>query len=239
MKYMGSKARFANEILAITLKDRKKDQWYVEPFSGGMNIIDKVQGNRLANDCHYYLIEMWKALINNNWRPVKVDKELYQKVRDNKEKYEASFVGWVGFNCSYSGKWFGGFAGETKTKTGTVRDYQEEAIKNVSNQLDNLKGILLENKDYSNLSLPDNSIVYCDPPYEGTTAYADKFNHTIFWDWVRAVSAKGHSVYVSEYNAPQDFECLWSKEAKSSLSANGKVGGNKISIEKLFKYKNT
>jgi DNA adenine methylase len=41
-------------------------------------------------------------------------------------------------------------------------------------------------------------------------------------------------VFVSEYNAPDDFVCVWQKEAKSSLSANGKIGGNKTSVEKLF-----
>ena len=44
-------------------------------------------------------------------------------------------------------------------------------------------------------------------------------------------------VYVSEYKAPEDFICVWEKEAKSSLSANGKIGGNKVSVEKLFKLK--
>jgi DNA adenine methylase len=44
-------------------------------------------------------------------------------------------------------------------------------------------------------------------------------------------------VFVSEYNAPNDFVCLWAKEAKSSLSANGKIGGSKISVERLFKLK--
>ena len=33
MKYMGSKARFTKEILPIILKDRKPEQWYVEPFT--------------------------------------------------------------------------------------------------------------------------------------------------------------------------------------------------------------
>ena len=46
-----------------------------------------------------------------------------------------------------------------------------------------------------------------------------------------------HDVFISEYNAPSDFECIWSKDAKSSLSANGHIGGNKCSTEKLFKYK--
>ena len=71
-----------------------------------MNTICKVDGNRIANDVNYFLIEMWKKLING-WVPKKVNKNEYNKVRSNQNKYPAYFVGWVGFNCSYSGKWFG------------------------------------------------------------------------------------------------------------------------------------
>lgn len=236
MKYMGSKARFAKEILTIILKDRKHKQWYVEPFAGGMNTICEVQGNRIANDIHYHLIQMWRELING-WIPSKIIKEEYNTVRANKNKYPAHFVGWVGFNCSYSGKWFGGFAGETKTKIGTVRDYQTEAINNVLKQVQKMKGVVLQNTPYYELALPPNSIVYCDPPYEETTKYAIDFNHTLFWEWTRSINKQGHIVFVSEYNAPSDFDCIWKKEAKSSLSANGKIGGNKLSVEKLFRYK--
>ena len=52
MKYMGSKARIAKYILPIILKDRKPDQWYVEPFVGGCNTIDKVEGLRLGSDAN-------------------------------------------------------------------------------------------------------------------------------------------------------------------------------------------
>lgn len=237
MKYMGSKARFTKDILPIILKDRKPEQWYVEPFAGGMNAICEVKGNRIANDIHYYLIEMWKELCNG-WIPQKINHNTYHIVRNNREQFEPRFVGWVGFNCSYSGKWFGGFAGETKTKIGTVRDYQTEAINNVAKQVKKMKGVVFQNKPYYELELPPNSIVYCDPPYEGTTKYANDFDHTLFWNWVRNIRKQGHTVFVSEYNAPADFECVWQKEAKSSLSANGKIGGNKVSTERLFLYCN-
>lgn len=236
MKYMGSKARFTKEILPIILKDRKHEQWYVEPFAGGMNAICEVVGNRLANDIHYYLIQMWCELVDG-WVPKKITKEEYNEVRTDPSKYPAYFVGWVGFNCSYSGKWFGGFAGETKTKIGTIRDYQAEAINNVKKQVEKMKGVVFQNKSYCELELPPDSLVYCDPPYEGTTKYKDSFNHTEFWNWCREKAKQGHTVFVSEYNAPTDFECIWQKEAKSSLSANGKIGGNKVSVEKLFRYK--
>jgi DNA adenine methylase len=67
MKYMGSKARFTKEILPIILKDRKSGQWYVEPFAGGMNTICEVQGNRIANDKNYHLIEMWRWIIKKEY----------------------------------------------------------------------------------------------------------------------------------------------------------------------------
>ena len=62
MKYMGSKNRIAKYLLPIILKDRKDGQWYVEPFVGGANMIDKVDGNRIGADKNEFLIEMWKGL---------------------------------------------------------------------------------------------------------------------------------------------------------------------------------
>ena len=239
MKYMGSKARFAKEMLPIILNGRTIDQYYVEPFCGGMNMICEVKGNRIANDIHYHLIQMWRELVGG-WIPKKITKEEYSEVRTDQSKYPAYFVGWVGFNCSYSVKWFGGFAGETNTKIGTVRDYQTEAINNVAKQVEKMKGVTFQNKPYYELELPPNSIVYCDPPYEGTSKYkVDNFDHESFWQWCREMATKGHALFVSEYNAPTDFECVWQKEAKSSLSANGKIGGNKVSMEKLFKFSPT
>ena len=237
MKYMGSKARIAKEILPIILKNRRAGQWYVEPFAGGMNTICEVEGKRIANDIHPYLINMWIEL-TNGWIPEKINREEYVKIRSCLEKYPAHVVGWAGFNCSYCGVWFGGFAGETKTKIGTVRDYQAEAYRNVKKQIEKMRGVIFQNKPYYTLKLPKRSIIYCDPPYEGVSQYRDKFDHLMFWEWVRKVSHNGHTVFISEYNAPPDFKCVWKKEVKSSLSANGKAGGNKISVEKLFTLEN-
>jgi len=234
MKYMGSKNRIAKELLPILLKDRKPNQWYVEPFAGGMNMIDKVDGNRLANDSNEYLIKMWIALVEDEWIPNSyVSKDKYLSVKNNKQSYEPCVVGWIGFNCSYSGKYFGGFAGVVETKQGQ-RNYQEEAHRNIKKQIPNLTGVEFVSCNYINLHIPDQSIIYCDPPYEGTTKYKDDFNHLEFWNWVREKSKEGHTVFVSEYNAPDDFICVWQKELKSSLSANGTIGGSKKSIEKLF-----
>lgn len=237
MKYMGSKARIAKHILPIILKNRKDGQWYVEPFVGGANIIDKVDGNRIGNDVNQYLVAMWRGLIDGTLTPVTVTRELYNDIKGNKAGYSLALVGWVGFNCSYSGKWFGGYAGKTKTKLGTTRDYQAEAIRNVLKQVENIKGIDMRCGAYFDLVLPENCIIYCDPPYAGTTKYKDDFHHPSFWNWCRNKAQEGHTVFVSEYSAPVDFKCVWQKEVKSSLSANGKIGGSKNSVEKLFVLK--
>lgn len=231
---MGSKARIKKEILPIILKDRKENQYFVDLFAGGMNLIESVDGNRIANDLNYYLIEMWRLLLNG-WTPKPFyDRELYNKVKNNKDDYPAYLVGWIGFNCSYSGKFFGGFAGEVNTKIGTVRNYQEEALKNTLKQVENLKGVSLCNVNYYKLAIPPNSIIYLDPPYKNTTKYFADFDHDKFYDYCRKKKKEGHQIFVSEYEMPEDFTCVWEKEVKSSLSANGKTGGSKISTEKLF-----
>jgi len=73
-------------------------------------------------------------------------------------------------------------------------------------------------------------VIYLDPPYEGTTKYKNNdFDYDVFWDWVRDLS-KDNYVFISEYNAPPDFECIWSKKVTTSL----KVHEHEDRTEKLF-----
>ena len=62
------------------------------------------------------------------------------------------------------------------------------------------------------------------------------FNHSEFWQWCRNMASKGHIVFVSEYKAPDDFECVWEKEIVSSLTQDT---GSKKAVEKLFKFYST
>lgn len=250
MKYMGSKSRFAKEILPIMLKDRIEGQYYVEPFAGGMNSMDKVDGLRIANDNNKHLIAMWKGLVNGIKYPEDIDRDLYSLARDVYNSKETRFehimnmtddlIGWIGFMASSNGRFFdGGYSGKSKTKTGLVRDYISESIRNINKQIPNLDGVSFYNKDYTDLEIPENSIIYCDIPYQGTKQYSTSkgFDYDKFWDWSRLKSKQGHDLFVSEYNAPKDFECVWQKSTKSSLRANGNISGSKLSTEKLFKLK--
>jgi DNA adenine methylase len=80
--------------LTIILHNKNTAQWYVEPFAGGMNTICEVDGNRIANDINYYLIQMWNELIAG-WVPNKITKDEYNIINHNKNKYPPHLVGWV------------------------------------------------------------------------------------------------------------------------------------------------
>lgn len=230
MKYMGSKARHAKEILPIILSTRKEDQWYVEPFVGGANVIDKVDGKRIGADINEYLIGLWQA-VSEGWNPPETFEETaYKDVRENKSDYSKALVGYVGFALSYSGKWFGGWRRDGAGK----RDYVTESYKNACKQFPNLRGVQFEHKDYFNLVIPRESVVYCDPPYKGTTKYKDDFDHDKFYTWCREMTAAGHTIFVSEYAMPDDFVCLWQKQVNSSLAKNT---GSKRAVERLFMHK--
>jgi DNA adenine methylase len=43
--------------------------------------------------------------------------------------------------------------------------------------------------------------------------------------------SKENQIFISEYSAPDDFECIWQKEIVSSLTKNT---GSKKGTEKLF-----
>lgn len=55
MKYMGIKRRIYKDILPIMLSESYS--WWVEPFVGGGNMIDKVSGSRLGSDINPYVIQ--------------------------------------------------------------------------------------------------------------------------------------------------------------------------------------
>ncbi len=233
MKYMGSKSRVAKNIIEIARAGNEGRVW-VEPFVGGANMIAEVEGERIGADNNRYVAAMWREL-EAGWVPKQdYTKEFYERVRRRPETFPAHLVGWLGICCSYCGKWFGGYAGEVATKGG-VRDYQKEAHRNVMKQVPKIKGVEFHHSGYDTLDIPPESLIYCDPPYRGTTGYKDSFDHDSFWEWCRDMKSEGHAVYVSEYQAPTGIECVWERGLASSLAANGTAGGSKLSTERLFK----
>jgi DNA adenine methylase len=84
--------------------------------------------------------------------------------------------------------------------------------------------------DYEKLEF-DKCLIYCDPPYENSSyeMYKDKFNHTEYWNKVREWS-KNNIVLCSEYNAPDDFICIFEKQLTTTFDNKQR----KKDTEKLF-----
>lgn len=267
MNFMGSKNRIASEILEVILKDRVEGQVYVEPFVGGCNSIDKVDGSRIGSDINPYLIAMWRGLQFGLEKPMEIPREQYvmyrnkfnslkvedirflssvvnypvdifgcdkrfvrQRTKDLITFRELFLIGWVGFMASFNGRFYdGGYSGKTET-----RDYVDEQIRNTLAQLPLIKDVVFYAGSYDEIFPIQNSIIYCDIPYQNTKqySYSNKFDYDKFWDWVREKS-EHHQVFVSEYTAPTDFEVVWEKKVTNSMHPTK----TKRTTEKLYKLK--
>lgn len=162
MKYMGSKNRIAKYILPIILKDRKVGMTWVEPFVGGANMIDKVDGKRLGADSNEYVIALLKEMTKPNFISPEISEESYNDIKANKDNYPQWLVGYAGTQLSFGATWFGSYRRDKKGN----RNYCKEAQNNVNKQSLNLNGVVFVHSSYDCLLIPPNSIIYCDPPYD-------------------------------------------------------------------------
>jgi len=200
MKYLGSKARIAKIIVHHVTRLRKPGQWYVEPFCGGCNVIDKISNPRLANDRHPYLIAMFQAIQDGWIPPDKISEGEYDWVRMNVDQYPPHYVGFVGFCCSFSGGWWNGYA------RGEGRNHLAESQRYLLKQ--DLHGIEFRCGDYRSLDMPPDSFIYCDPPYKGTKKYNHRFDHLAFYRWCVQMKDAGHTLLISELDMPANFSML-------------------------------
>lgn len=239
---MGSKRRIVDDILPIMMGDMNTGTAFVDAFCGGCHVIEKVPKiyRRIANDKNNYLITMWSMLVNGVIEfPEVITKEKYSFYRtifknrgfgDNKITSDDAMIGWIGFMGSFNGRFYdGGYSGHCVGK----RNYIQEQIRNTKSQIANLQGVEWNVGDYSEISLPPKSLIYCDIPYKNTKQYliSKNFDYSRFYDWCRNMKSDGHVVYVSEYWMPDDFECVWQKSVKTTMNQKTTIS----SIEKLFK----
>lgn len=233
MQYMGSKNRIAKLLLPTLLRNRRPGQWYVEPFMGGCNMLDKVPGPlRWGNDVNPFLVAMFKALQRGWVPPTSVSRETFFDIRENEENYPPEFIAFVRFNCTFGGAWKGGYAYNAKGD-----NYADRGSRVLTKQIQNLREVWFTNQNYWQLAIPPRSLIYCDPPYAGTPGYRDAFDHDSFWLWARIMSSSGHTLYVSEYTAPDDFLCV--QQIEHSTRFNNRAVNdtkNAVRIERLFQF---
>lgn len=233
MVYQGSKNRIAKHLLPFIMNELTADRWYVEPFCGGCNLIDKVNHpKRMANDVNKYLIALFRHVQSGGFLPEQASRYAYYEAKNHKEYYPDWMVGFLGFLCSFRGKFFTCYWGEKKQKDGSVRNYIREQRNNLLKQINDLDGVVFTCSDYREMKIPPHSVIYCDPPYRGAAKYRDEIDHGMFWEWCREMARAGHTVFVSETEAPPDFKVLWEGELKGRIPTEEKTI---VRPERLFR----
>lgn len=240
MVYMGSKNRTAKYLIPIMnkiIKDNNIDYFFDMCIGGGNLSANKKYHldvkNIIGVDNNKYLIALLKKFQIDKVEYFSITEEEYKYIKKNKEKYDDWYVGYVGFLFSFGGMFFNSFA--DKLKDGRVRSL--EKYNNILKQLNELKRVKLFNKDIFEINyskIPKNSLLYFDPPYANTTKYHSEFDNEKFWELIDKLS-KDFIVLVSEFNAPNDYISIWSKEKLSTINSQNVY---KKDMEHLFIHKN-
>lgn len=230
MRYMGSKARHAKHIVPLSMTGHDPSRPYIEPFVGGGNMICHVPAdNRQGSDVAEWAIALLDAL-SKGWEPPEILSETeYHQIKEDPYGYDSALVGFAAYCCSYAGKFWGGYARGNCAK-GQPRNFAAEQARHLRKQRSGLLGVRFECLSYLDRDYPSGSTVYMDPPYQSTTSYKGGFDHREFWVFCDDLS-KSCRVFVSEYSAPDGWDCVWERPVTNSLTKNT---GGKTGVERLY-----
>lgn len=228
MAYLGGKAKGAEHILSV-LNDPLFDSYdYIEPFCGYAHIVRRVINKKsyTISDNNPLLITLLKHIQNTKNKHPSITQEEYYRLKENPNRNPLR-AAYAAFCYSYNGKYFGGFVEKYQG-----RDYPKERKQYYDTLHDNetFQKSKIKHQDYTKYIHVKNSLIYCDPPYEGTTEYHSSFDSEKFWEFIRNVS-KNNYVFVSEYSAPNDFTCITQKIKRTSMDGQG---ATRKRVEKLF-----
>lgn len=231
MQYTGGKSRIAKQIAAAITPPlaRGGENHFISLFCGSCAVESKIRGfsHIVCNDRHPYLIALLNAVKGGYSPPDSVSESEYQFIRQNKD-LDPALTGFVGFGCSFGGKWFGGYA---RDKYG--RNYAAQGKQSLLADMSHLMEATFTCSDYRSVKIPPGAVVYADPPYAETTGYSgEKFDSEDFWICARLIAETGHKIYVSEQKAPPGWVAVWEKPFTRTLDRNK---SNQFQVtEKLF-----
>lgn len=86
-------------------------------------------------------------------------------------------------------------------------------------RLQNLERLIISRLSYNEVKIPDNSVVYCDPPYRNTSHDGydiDTFNHEAFDAWIAKAN---FPVFISEYTQPKGTKKIANFSKKKLMCA--------------------
>ena len=218
MRYFGGKAKISKPLSAFLNSELKDGMSFYDLFAGSCNVISKIDGNRnrYANDMHNELIAMWQYVLNGGELPTEITATQYQEIKQS-ETAPDWLKAFVGFDCSFAGKWWGGYAREGLRGE---RNFAMDARNSILKKASKMVGVTSTHGSYKGVVPEPNSMLYCDIPYRNTTGYSTgSFNHDEFYSLAIGMSHLGHTVLVSEYlhNLPDGWKVVWQHESKKDI----------------------
>jgi DNA adenine methylase len=222
--YHGGKQRIGLEIaenihlISTIIEDQGhfKIKGYCEPFCGMLGVYRHIPKlfvdhrpklKYKAGDANESVIKMWQAA-QKGWKPPlhKISKKEFLKLAGNGKS--TAEKGFIGHFYGYMGKYFKPFRHDVSI------DRIQRSSDSISLIARDLQSVQFSYGMYTQFSKLKGYIIYTDTPYQIQNYYYDEednkreFDHDAFWDWCRKMS-KDNIVFVSEYDAPDDFQFLW------------------------------
>jgi DNA adenine methylase len=196
MQYLGGKKRLSKHIAAVLEAHRSDGQRFVDVFCGSLAVTAAMsdRGPRVANDGCAPLIVLYEAW-REGWRPPLITEDIYKQVKATQDPSDP-LTAFIGFGCSYGGKWFGGFARDKQHG----RDFAATATRSLDRLI--VGDFALSCLDFTQLDIASRDLVYGDSPYKSTTAYGyfKSFDHAAYVRQLDTWSLVA-DVFASEYEA--------------------------------------
>lgn len=225
MRYLGGKVRQAKRIRAAITALRGDRYCYLEPFVGGGSTFAAVAPDferAVAGDVVPDLILFWEAVADGWVPPATMSAEEYEGLR---HASPSPMRAWAMFAASYNGRPWAGYG-----PVASGRDYLAESHRSTIRKGDGMVGAEFRCCPYWEHEPDERTVVYCDPPYSGTTGYGTEFDHDRFWRTAAKWSSAGALVIVSEYEAPVDWVSVeaWDRSATVDSAAT------RVNVEHLY-----
>lgn len=223
MGYQGGKDRSGKAIAAVLAPALHVGTGhYVEPFMGECGVARHVARSALSmslSDASEDLVLLWQGL-QSGWAPPGSISEVEYAAQ--RVALPSALRGFVGYGCSFGGKWFGGYA---RDRAGS-RDLVDESARRLASKTADLARcprVGIRHADYRDVDTCLGDVVYCDPPYAGTLGYraVGEFDHAEFWQTMESWHAKHAFVFVSEFAAPAGWVPVWQGQRGWSTAVAG------------------
>lgn len=223
MRYQGGKKRLGSQIADVLKKFHRPGMLYLEPFCGmvsvGIHMAD-IDGKTIVADADRGVVELLQA-VRNGWDPpVRITEDIYY-VYQEILNHTSPIRTFVGYGCSWGGKWFGGYARNNSTKSGSGRSYariaHDSLMRMKDDGLDKIDEVVCA--DYRAWN-PNGCLIYCDPPYRNVTNHRLGLDHDEYINLMNEWS-KDNIVIISEYEPYDGWVPIWREKHAGNMRYDG------------------